>query len=425
MRSGGAGSRGRRRRPAAARPARGHRPAAGDQAHRRADDGEPLLRQLPGHAGRPGRGPAAGARRHPGRRQLHAERARVSRPPHDLHHPGEERSQPELAGQPYPVRGRAQRRLRRRRGRGAARRRPGRADGLLDRGRPALLLRARADVPAGRPLVQLLPGPDVPEPQVPHLGHGPRAHGRPALGHRRLPGGRDDLRRAHQARHRLGQLPQRAALLRAAAPGARRPRADRRPAAGAGRPVAAGRGRPGRRQQVVHRRPVPARAGRVRPAPAQDRAVLRRRGRGQAARGEHRRPGLRDLLGGEPAGHPQGRVLRRGGHQPRHEWPGVAPHAADLALRRARRLLRPRPAAGGGAARRRARAQLHPRPAPVAAHAAQPGVRWRLRPAEGHRRRSPRLRPLRLPGPGRGRLPLRPAGLRVQHRRWTTPRCSS
>ena len=175
------------RRPATARPARGRRPAAADQAHRRADDGEPLLRQLPRHAGRPGRGPAAGARRHPGRRQLRAERTRVSRPPHDLDRPGEERSQPELAFQPYPVRRRAQRRLRRRRGGGADRRRPGRPDGLLDRGRPALLLRAGADVPAGRSLVQLLPWPHVPEPQVPHLGHGPRAHGRPALGHRRLP----------------------------------------------------------------------------------------------------------------------------------------------------------------------------------------------------------------------------------------------
>ena len=34
--------------------ARRDRPAAADQAHRRADDGEPLLRQLPRHAGRPG-----------------------------------------------------------------------------------------------------------------------------------------------------------------------------------------------------------------------------------------------------------------------------------------------------------------------------------------------------------------------------------
>ena len=51
---------------------------------------------------------------------------------------------------------------------------------------------------------------------------------------------------------------------------------------------------------------------------------------------------------------------------------------------------------------------------PVAAHAAQPGVRRGLRPAEGHRRRPARLRPLRLPGPGRDRLPLRPPGLRLQ-----------
>ena len=50
----------------------------------------------------------------------------------------------------------------------------------------------------------------------------------------------------------------------------------------------------------------------------------------------------------------------------------------------------------------------------VAAHAAAPGVRRGLRPAEGHRRRPPRLHPLRFPGPGRHRLPLRPPRLRVQ-----------
>ena len=58
--------------------------------------------------------------------------------------------------------------------------------------------------------------------------------------------------------------------------------------------------------------------------------------------------------------------------------------------------------------------QLHPRPAKLAAHAAPPGVRRGLRPAEGHRRRPPRLHPLRLPGPGRHRLPLRPPRLRVR-----------
>jgi hypothetical protein len=36
-------------------------PAAADRAHRRADDGEPLLRQLPRHAARPRRGLPAGA----------------------------------------------------------------------------------------------------------------------------------------------------------------------------------------------------------------------------------------------------------------------------------------------------------------------------------------------------------------------------
>ncbi len=68
-----------RRDPAPAGPARGHRPAAEDQAHRRADDGEPLLRQLPGHADRTGRGPAGRRRRCPGDRQFRAERAGVSR----------------------------------------------------------------------------------------------------------------------------------------------------------------------------------------------------------------------------------------------------------------------------------------------------------------------------------------------------------
>ena len=94
--------------------------------------------------------------------------------------------------------------------------------------------------------------------------------------------------------------------------------------------------------------------------------------------------------------------------------PAWSAHAADLALRRARRLLRSRPAAGGGGAGRRARAQLHPRPAGLAAHAAPPGVRRGLRPAEGHRRRPPRLHPLRFPGPGRHRLPVRPPRLRMR-----------
>ncbi len=125
------------------------------------------------------------------------------------------------------------------RGAGRARRRSRRADGLLDRGGPAVLLRAGADVPAGRPLVLLLPGPDVPEPPVPDRRHRPRPDRRPALGHRRLPGGRDDLRHADQARDLLGQLPQRAPT-GVCSSGCSAGRAARRPAAGPARPVAAG-----------------------------------------------------------------------------------------------------------------------------------------------------------------------------------------
>ena len=106
-------------------------------------------------------------------------------------------------------------------------------------------------------------------------------------------------------------------------------------------------------QQAIHRRPVPARASRAASGICAHPAVLRRRGCGHAAGVQHRRPGLRGVLRGEPAGHPQGRELRRRGHQPGHARQGLAAHAADLGLRRARRLLRPRAAARGGAAGRR------------------------------------------------------------------------
>ena len=46
----------------------------------------------------------------------------------------------------------------------------------------------------------------------------------------------------------------------------------------------------------------------------------------------HRRPGLPQLLGGEPAGHPQGGELRRRGGQPGHARPGLGRHAAHLDL---------------------------------------------------------------------------------------------
>src|SRR6202042_39502 len=85
----------------------------------------------------------------------------------------------------------------------------------------------------------------------------------------------------------------------------------------------------------------------------QDRpAVLHRRRQRDAAGVQHRGSRLRQLLRGEPAGHPQGRELRLGGHSPRHAGQGLAEPPAHLAVRRARRLLRPRGAAPGAAAGR-------------------------------------------------------------------------
>ena len=49
-------------------------------------------------------------------------------------------------------------------------------DGLLGRHRPALLLRAGEDVPAVRPLVRVVPRPDVPEPPVPAVRLRARQH---------------------------------------------------------------------------------------------------------------------------------------------------------------------------------------------------------------------------------------------------------
>ena len=49
--------------------------------------------------------------------------------------------------------------------------------GLLDRGGPAVLPRPGPHVPAGRSLVQLVPGPDVPEPPLPAGRNRARADG--------------------------------------------------------------------------------------------------------------------------------------------------------------------------------------------------------------------------------------------------------
>ena len=269
-----------------------------------------------------------------------------TRPPPDVHHAASGEPHAELARQPHRLRRRQLRRVLGQRGRDRPRRRSRRPPGLLDRERTALLLRARAHVPGRRPVVLLLHGADVPEPPLPHRRHRERADRRPAVGPRGLPRGRDHLRRADQPRHLLGELPQREAGDR----GSQAPARHRAAWSALRRLAQLGRWLPRvanavRGQQVVHRRPVSARARPVRAAPAYHAAVLRRRGRGHAARGVDRGPRLRRVLGGEPAGHRLRRVIRRGGDQRVHERPGVGIDAAAVDLRRARRVLRPRPAA--------------------------------------------------------------------------------
>ena len=188
-------------------PAHRHRSAAADRAHRRADDGEPLLRQLPRHAAGPRRGlPARAGRRARGVQPGHRRRVRPRAPP-DLHGPAPEGAVAELACEPPAVAARDLRGVRGQHPDGAARRRPRRRHGVLDRRRHPLLLRPGPDLPAGRPLVQLLPGPHVPQPPLPHRGNGARPHRRPAVRPARLPARRDHLRHADQARNLLGQLP--------------------------------------------------------------------------------------------------------------------------------------------------------------------------------------------------------------------------
>ena len=100
---------------------------------------------------------------------------------------------------------------------------------------------------------------------------------------------------ADPERDRLGQLPQRELVAADAQAVAGHARPDRRAPPRLDRPaVPVGRARR-TGQQVVHRRPVPARAARLRASPAHHAAVLRRRGRGHAAAVQHRGPGLRRL----------------------------------------------------------------------------------------------------------------------------------
>ena len=191
--------------------------------------------------------------------------------------------------------------------------------------------------------------------------------------------------------------------------------ADRRAPDRPARPAVPGARAHRPRQQVLHRRPVPARAGRLPAPPAHVPAVLRRRGRGHAAAVQHRGPGLRRLLRGEPAGHPEGRELRQRGHQARDARQGVAGHPADLDLRRAGRLLRPRAAPRRGPARRRHGQGPGAGLAGVDTGAAEAVAARRADRAAERRRRAAHLRPVRVARAGGHRLAVRQAGLRDQH----------
>ena len=222
------------------------------------------------------------------------------------------------------------------------------------------------------------------------------------------PAARDHLRPAQQARHLVGELPpagrgQDRAPVGAAAPAPDAP-APAALAAGA-EPDLAG---PAGQGHAVHRGHLPARHRPLHAARARHGAVLHRRRPGHAARGQHRGPRLQGLLRGEPAGHPEGRELRLGGHQAGHARQGLGQHPADLALRRARRLLRPRPAAArGGTGRRAGPQRVQPPDLDPRGHGgAVPGLREE-RPEAG--RRAEALRPLRLPGPRGPGLAVRPA----------------
>ena len=182
-------------RPAAARR-HGHDPA--DRAHRRGDDGKPLLRQPPWHAAPPRRGrlPARPGRAAP-RVESVPRRPDPARLPHADHVPAVRPSGAGLAGQPRPVRRRPTGRLRR------LRQRPG-LHGLLGTGRPAVLLFARLEVPDRGQVFLLGARANLPEPALPDGGHVDR------------PGRRHDFRRSPTIRR---EAPSSTGSMRTASPG--------------------------------------------------------------------------------------------------------------------------------------------------------------------------------------------------------------
>ena len=174
-------------------------------------------------------------------------------------------------------------------------------------------------LPAGRPLVRIVPRPHLPEPPVPGRRDGPRS------GHRRTgemlrpTDQRHDLRSAHPPWDRLGELSQHLA----GTPRRLSPHRPRRPSghrqARPHCPTASRHSAPrvGVQAAVHGRRLRRQRAGARPPRPRHE-AVLPRRGDRPAARLQHRRSQLRRLLGRTAAGHPSRRAVRRDGDRRRH-----------------------------------------------------------------------------------------------------------
>ena len=124
--------------------------------------------------------------------------------------------------------------------------------------------------------------------------------------------------------------------------------------------------------------------------------LRRRRGRHPAGL-LHRRAELQRHVGGGPAEHRPGRAVRCAGHQRRDERAPGGADAADLELRRARRVLRPRAAAAGH----------------------RPGRRPAGRAGRGVGLQ--RLRAVRFPGAVRRRLARGPGRATSRIRSSTTP----
>ena len=151
------------------------------------------------------------------------------------------------------------------------------------------------DLSAGRPVVQLVPRADVPEPPVPAGRDGQRPDGRPASEPAGPAEGRHDHGHAGPAQDLLGQLPAGQRPVRV--PPLRGIPASPDPApSDLPRPLAA---QPRLRvpaRPPVHGGPLPARDDRLHGPRAQHRAVLRGCRLRQSPLVLHRRPGLPQLL---------------------------------------------------------------------------------------------------------------------------------